>query len=141
LNWKSPKITSPRQDFWLEGLPALILVFVLAMVLGTGCGQSARTSDPDEGRKALQTVLEAWKNGERPDTFAQQSPTIHASDGDWKSGLALQQYRADEASLVGTDLNYAVDLELKTPRGQIVKKTAVYAVTTHPQLLVLRMDE
>jgi hypothetical protein len=120
----------------------VVLILVLLMVLGSGCGTSARTSDPDEGRKALQTMLDAWKSGAKPDDFAQQSPSIHASDGDWKSGLALQGYRTgDEARLVGTDLNYAVDLELKTPRGQIVKKTAVYAVTTHPQLLVLRMDE
>jgi hypothetical protein len=134
-------ITTPRQDSWLAGIPVLILFMVLALVL-SGCGQSARTSDQDEGLKALQTVLEAWKSGAKPDAFAQQTPLIHASDGDWKSGLTLQGYRAGEAArLVGTDLNYAVDLELKTPRGQIVKKTAVYAVTTHPQLLVLRMDE
>jgi hypothetical protein len=137
----SIQITSPRQDSWLAGIPVLILVLILALVLG-GCGQSARTSDQEEGRKALQTVLEAWKSGAKPDAFAQQTPSIHASDGDWKSGLALQDYRtADEARLVGTDLNYAVDLELKTPRGKVVKKTAVYAVTTYPQLLVLRMDE
>jgi hypothetical protein len=138
---KSLQITNERQDHWLAASPVLILVLMLALVL-SGCGQSARTSDPDEGRKALQTVLEAWKNGEKPEAFAQQSPSIHASDGDWKSGLALQGYHArDEARLVGTDLNYAVDLELKTPRGQLVKKTATYAVTTHPQVLVLRMDE
>ncbi len=137
----SLQVTTPRQDSWLASIPVLVLVLILALVL-SGCGQTARTSDQDEGRKALETVLDAWKSGARPDAFAQQSPTIHASDGDWKSGLALQGYRAsDEARLVGTDLNYAVDLELMTPRGQVVKKTAVYAVTTHPQLLVLRMDE
>ncbi len=75
-------VTTPRQDSWLAGIPVLILVLTLILFLGGGCGQSARLSDPDEGRKALQTVLEAWKSGAKPDAFAEQAPTIHASDGD-----------------------------------------------------------
>jgi hypothetical protein len=139
----SKPITTPRQDSWLEGLPMVVLVLVLALVLvlGGGCGQSARPSDQGEGRKALQTMLDAWKGGAKPDALAQQSPSIHASDGDWKSGLVLQNYQAeDEGRLVGSDLNYSVVLELKNLKGKVTKKTAVYAVTTHPQLLVLRQD-
>jgi len=87
-------------------------------------------------------MLDAWKGGQKPDILAQQTPAIHAFDGDWKSGHVLQNYRADdEGTLVGSDLSYSVDLELKTPRGKVTKKTAVYAVTTHPQLMVLRQNE
>jgi hypothetical protein len=139
----SKQITTPRQDSWLEGLPMLVLVLVLllAMILG-GCGQpAAQPSDQGEGRKALQAVLDAWKGGAKPDALAQQVPPIHASDGDWKSGQVLQDYRADdEGKLVGSDLNYSVVLELKNPKGKVTKKTAVYTVTTHPQLLVHRQD-
>ena len=139
---KSMQITTPRQDSWLEVIPMLVLLLVLALVLGGGCAPSAaRASDPDEGRKALQVMLDAWKGGSKPDALAQQNPSIHASDGDWKSGHVLQDYRADEGKLVGSDLNYAVELELKNPKGRVTRKTAVYAVTTHPQLLVLRLDE
>jgi hypothetical protein len=134
------QITTPRQDAWLECLPVLILIVVLALVLGGGCAPSARPSDPAEGRKALQATLDAWKGGGKPDALAQQSPSIHASDGDWKSGLVLQSYQADEGQLVGSDLNYSVVLELKNSRGKVARKTAVYTVTTHPQLLVLRQD-
>jgi hypothetical protein len=138
----SIQVTTPRQDSWLAGLPMLVLILVLALVLGSGCAPSARPSDPGEGRKALQVVLDAWKGGAKPDSFAQQNPTIHASDGDWRSGCVLKDYRADgEATLAGSDLNYAVELELKNPKGRVIRKTAVYAVTTHPQLLVLRLDE
>ena len=45
-----------------------------------------------------------------------------------------------EGRLVGSDVNYEVVLELKTPRGQVVKKNAVYAVTTRPLLMVMRQD-
>ena len=44
-----------------------------------------------------------------------------------------------------THATYAVTsvgaLELKNARGKVVKKQATYAVTTHPQLLVLRQDD
>jgi hypothetical protein len=112
------------------------------MVLGCGgCGQSASPSDQVEGRKALQAVLDAWKAGEKPDALARRTPPIHVSDGDWMSGLRLQSYKADDdGKLVGSDVNYNVVLELKTAKGKVVKKNAVYAVTTHPQLLVLRQD-
>jgi hypothetical protein len=135
------QITTPRQDAWLECLPVLVLILILALVLGGGCAPSARPSDPAEGREALQATLDAWKGGEKPEALANRSPSIHASDGDWKSGLRLQGYQAvDEGTLVGSDLTYPVVLELKNSRGKIVKKSVVYTVTTHPQLLVLRQD-
>jgi hypothetical protein len=136
----SKQITTPRHDSWLAGLPMLVLLLFLALVLG-GCGPSARPSDQEEGRKALQTTLDAWKGGEQPGALGQRDPSIHASDGDWMSGLALQNYQADRGKLVGSDLNYSVVLELKNSRGKVVKKNAVYAVTTHPRLLVLRQDD
>jgi hypothetical protein len=119
---------------WPTGL--LVLALVCA-----GCGQSG-PSDPTEGRKALLAALDAWKGGETPDALAKRNPSIHVSDGDWKSGLRLQTYRADdEGKLVGSDVNYSVALELKNARGKVTKKTAVYAVTTHPQVLVHRQDD
>jgi hypothetical protein len=118
------------------------LASVLIMVLGCGgCGQSASPSDQIVGRKALQAVLDAWKGGEKPDALARWTPPIHVSDGDWMSGIRLQGYEADDGGkLVGSDVNFNVVLELKTAKGKVVKKDAVYAVTTHPQLLVLRQD-
>jgi hypothetical protein len=126
--------TQPRRSSWLGS--------VLIMVLGCGgCGQSASPSDQIEGRKALQAVLDAWKRGEKPAALARQAPPIHVSDGDWMSGLRLQGYQADDGGkLVGSDVNFNVVLKLKTAKGKVVKKAAVYAVTTYPQLLVLRQD-
>jgi hypothetical protein len=125
---------TPRRALW----PAGVLMLMLAC---GGCGPTARPSDQGEGRKALQAALDAWKGGEKPDTLTQRSPSIHFSDGDWMSGLLLKSYKADdEGKLVGTDLSYSVVLELKTPKGKVTKKTAVYSVTTHPLILVLRQD-
>ncbi len=129
------RTSSPSRPTWLAG--------VLSLALGIGgCGPSATPSDDADGRKALQTALDAWKEGETPDALANRTPSIHVSDGDWKSGLRLQSYQPEgEGKLIGSDLNYTVVLELKSPKGKASKKTAVYAVTTHPQLLVLRQDD
>jgi hypothetical protein len=120
-----------------------MLTLILTSILGSGgCNPTARPSDPGEGRKALQVTLEAWKGGEKPEALASRSPSIHVSDSDWKSGLLLKSYRADdEGRLIGSDLSYSVALELKNSRGKLVKKNAVYAITTHPQLMVLRQDD
>jgi hypothetical protein len=134
------RTTPPRRPRWPAG--GLILL-VSTLFLGSGgCNPTARPSDPGEGLKALQATLEAWKGGEKPEALASRSPKIHVSDGDWTSGLLLKSYRAeDEGRLVGSDLSYSVALELKNSRGKVVKKNATYAVTTHPQLLVLRQDD
>ena len=116
-------------------------VMVMLSSLVSGCGSPmGSSSDPTEGKEALSAALDAWKAGETPDALTKRTQPIHMTDGDWLSGLRLQSYSADEGKLVGSDFNYQVALELKTPKGQVVKKTAVYAVTTHPQTLVLRQD-
>jgi hypothetical protein len=126
----------PLRPGWLLTLPLGIVFSCCA-----GCGGTAAPSDPGEGRKALEAALDAWKANAKPDTLARRTPAIHVSDGDWMSGFRLQNYQAaGEGRLVGSDVNFDVVLELKTARGAVVKKSAVYAVTTHPQLLVLRQD-
>lgn len=122
---------------------AVALAFATCLALGgAGCGSSGTPADPDDGRKALLAALDAWKGGEKPDALAHRTPSIHVADGDWSSGLLLQDYKPDdEGRHVGSDLSYQVVLELKNAKGKVVKKTAVYAVSTQPQLLVLRQDD
>lgn len=129
--------TTPRRRSRLAGTLTLLLLLLLGL---TGCGSMASPSDPVEGLKVLQTTLDAWKAGEQPADLAKRTPPIHVSDGDWLSGLRLQNYSTGENKLVGSDVNYNVVLELKNAKGAAVKKDAVYAVTTSPKLLVNRQD-
>lgn len=111
------------------------------MAVCAGCGQSASPSDPNEGRTALHAALDAWKGGEKIDSLSQRNPSIHVTDGDWLSGMTLERYNADDnGKLIGSDVNFQVVLELKTPKGQLVTRNATYAVTTRPQVLVQRQD-
>jgi hypothetical protein len=133
MNWTQPPL--PRRPMWLAGVAILALG-------SAGCGASATPSDATEGTQVLQTVLDAWKKGDKPDSLAARTPPIHATDADWMSGLRLQGYKADgEGTLIGSDVSYKVRLDLKTPKGKVVKKDVVYSVTTYPLLRVLRQDD
>lgn len=120
-----------RAPRWLAGV----------LLLATGCGQSGRPADPGTAETALHAALDAWKAGASPADLARRSAPIHVSDVDWNGGLRLVAYKAGDAGrLVGFDMSYPVVLQLKGPRGKVVTKTAVYVVTTSPQLLVLRQE-
>jgi hypothetical protein len=111
------------------------------MVSGCGIGGSAHQADPTGAQEALHAVLDAWKAGEKPEDLQKRTPPIHVKDLDWNDGFSLVGYKAHEdGKLVGYDMNYPVVLELKSPKGNSVKKNAVYTVTTRPQLLVLRQE-
>ncbi|HZW35099.1 MAG TPA: hypothetical protein VFF52_30535, partial [Isosphaeraceae bacterium] len=76
-----------------------------------------------------------------PEDLSKRTPPIHVKDLDWTSGLRLVSYQAGETGkLVGYDMNYLVVLELKSPKGNSIKKNAVYTVTTHPEFLVARQE-
>jgi hypothetical protein len=120
---------------------SLLVGCALVVIAGCGSGENAQPADPAQSMKALQSVLDAWKAGEKPEDLEKLTPPIHVKDADWKGGFFLVSYKADqEGRLVGYDMNYPVVLELKDPRGKPVKKTAVYSITTRPSLLVARQE-
>jgi hypothetical protein len=110
---------------------------VLLIASGCGAGNRPDNADATQARAALSAALDAWKAGQKPKVLAQRSPPIHVKDVDWDGGFRLVDYKSEaEGKLVGYDMNYPVDLELRSPTGSSVKKKAVYTVTTRPELLV-----
>ena len=86
-------------------------------------------------------MLDAWKAGEKPEALENLTTPIHVKDADWRGGFLLVGFKADqEGKLVGFDMNYPVVLELKNPKGTAVKKTAVYSISTRPDLRVTRQE-
>jgi hypothetical protein len=115
--------------------------YTLVFFAGCGYGGGAQPADREQSRKALQTALDAWKAGEKPEALENLSPPIHVKDADWKGGFLLLEYKADqEGKLVGFDMDYPVVLELKDPKGKPVKKTAVYSISTRPGLRITRQE-
>jgi hypothetical protein len=114
---------------------------VLLLAAGCGTGSSPQAADSSQARTALQTALDAWKAGEKPEDLEKRSPPLHIKDVDWNGGFQLVGYEANtDGKLVGYDMNYPVNLELKSPKGDTVKKKAVYTVTTKPELIVSRQE-
>jgi hypothetical protein len=119
--------------WWLAG--------VLPLVTGCGSSGSAYQADPAQAQNTLRTVLDTWKTGEKPGSLENHAPPIRVKDLDWEGGFTLIDYKSDaEGRQVGYDMNYPVVLELKDPKGATVKKKAVYTVTTHPEILVMRQE-
>jgi hypothetical protein len=111
-------------------------------LLASGCMTATpQAADSAQARTALQSALDAWKAGEKPEDLARRTPPLHIKDVDWTGGFRLLGYEANtEGKLAGYDMNYPVVLELKGPKGDSVRKKAVYTVTTGPELIVSRQE-
>ena len=118
-----------------------VLLF-MASIAVTGCGEpSATPSDPAKAVVALKSVLDSWKAGETPETLSGRSPSIHVVDLDWEQGYKLVDYKAaDDGYLAGYDMNYKVALQLKSPKGKLIKRNAIYTVSTHPEVMIQRQE-
>ncbi|QEH36894.1 hypothetical protein OJF2_54790 [Aquisphaera giovannonii] len=111
------------------------------LLISPGCGASASPADPARAQETLRIALDAWKAGSKPGDLSGHATPIRVSDQEWAGGWTLLDYRVDDdGKLVGFDMNYPVELNLKRPGGGTVKKKAVYTVTTHPESLVLRQE-
>ena len=103
-----------------------VLLF-MASIAVTGCGEpSATPSDPAKAVVALKSVLDSWKAGETPETLSGRSPSIHVVDLDWEQGYKL--------------VDYKVALQLKSPKGKLIKRNAIYTVSTHPEVMIQRQE-
>ena len=130
-----PRLVNARKTSWLAG------VMVVLVSMGSGCSRNGPTADAGQAEEALRVVLDAWKAGGTPAELGKRSPAIHVNDLDWRDGFRLVSYKpSSQGRLAGFDMNYAVTLELKSPKGKSVKKTAVYTITTRPECLVLRQE-
>lgn len=73
----------------------LATVFVASLWLG-GCGQSDSSSrfipSPSAAQSALESGMEAWKNGEPVGPVAGTKPVVHVVDSHRKPGQSLVSY-------------------------------------------------
>jgi len=108
-----------------------------------GCGASLpAAANPEQGRAALRSSLDAWKSGAALDSTRGQTPPVVFRDEDWKAGWKLKDYRFtldDEA--FGQQRRFYVHLTLANAKGQNVAKEVQYLVDTAPALVVLRVSD
>ena len=115
-----------------------ILFVAVACISGCG-GQLPPAADPGQGREALQSVLEAWKQGEKAPALAERTPPVHVSDEDWQQGYQLSSFKVsprDEIS--GLNLRCSVQLTLRDAQGYTEEKEVVYLVETGSRVSIIR---
>jgi hypothetical protein len=122
----------------LANTAILILLFPAG-----GCGRDRPVpADADVARTTLRTSLEAWKNGDPPDSLTKRTPPIYVAEREWKNGARLANYEVDpNDQLFGADLRCNVWLTMQDANGRERKKKATYSVGTNNKLTVVREDD
>lgn len=122
----------------------MFLVFVVTFVTANSCSQNyappAETSST-EAVAVIQTVLDAWRSGQTPESLRDQKPSILVADDDWQSKWELHSYQLfDLPSSGGVSARLGAQLELSGPQGRVQKQVR-YLVATNPIISVVREDE
>jgi hypothetical protein len=107
-------------------------------ILPFGCGHQ-EAADPDQARKALVSVLDAWHDGRAVDEVSKGSLAMTVADPSWQDGFKLTKYEVAEATkAAGFDRTIGVELWLEDPKGKPVRKKVKYTVSLQPSRTVLR---
>jgi hypothetical protein len=113
----------------------------LGLVLCLGCsGGSEKQFLPSEdvSRKALETALSAWQNGQPMENIGNGSPAIRVTDPRWSAGQKLSGYEILKEENQDGRRYYSVKLKLKAPAREPVVR---YVVVGKDPLVVFDEDE
>lgn len=120
--------------------PVWIAILALGLLL-PGCGRSGNPHpvNPVKARELLQTALEAWKAGKKPEDLAQGASSTTVQDFDWMQGKKLTDYQINpQDAETGANLTCQVTLHLQDAEGNSEEKTVYYVVGTSPGYSVFR---
>lgn len=124
-----------------SGTLGAILAALAAILAATlpGCSSgSANAVQPDRARAALETALNAWKQGQSLEQFGGSDGAMVVQDLDWLAGAKLVDYQlVDDGRPADANLRVDVKLTLQK-KGKPVEKTVRYLVTTSPAVTVFR---
>lgn len=111
---------TPRRHFCL-----LLVQLNVALAAGCAGGSSLSKDEIEKGRKAVETFLTSWKQGDMPDKLKGQS--IIGEDPDWTAGLKLLEFQITGTNHDSpTNPRFTVKLTLKGEEGPSSEKDVVY---------------
>jgi hypothetical protein len=95
------------------------LILSVACFLCYGCSSRHNTGlSTAEARKALETGLTAWQNGQTTGKIETSSPPIEVVDADWLSGKKLESFEIlGEQGNTGDRHRFSVRLQFRSPQG------------------------
>jgi hypothetical protein len=108
----------------------------LSLLCLPGCGKPVPQADLDWARERVQTALDAWKKGQRPEALKGLSPPVTFQDEEWKAGSQLLDYKLQDA-FAETDRvpRCRVLLTLRDRKGKKVEKEVVYVADKAKQTI------
>src|SRR5262249_14371328 len=106
-------------------LQRVFCCLALCALVQAGCGKSLPpAADAVKAREALRVSLDAWKNGDNPESMSKRQPPIIVGDPEWKPEVKLVDYEiAGKETPSGGNLRCGVELTLEI-QGRVVKKHA-----------------
>jgi hypothetical protein len=118
---------------------ALALAGLLAWCAGCSKSRSINQYFPPEqaARKALETALTAWQNGEPMGRFP-GTPSVQVQDVHWQRGQRLQSFEILNAEAGSGPRVFSVRLNMKEPAAEEVVR---YYVVGKEPLWVYRQED
>ena len=109
------------------------------LILGAGCGKSLHDPvEPDKASAALQTALDAWKQGEAFGDLQKRNPPIYFNEPEWKAGKQLVSFTLGKPELMGRQARCSVKLSLRDKGGKTTERQISYQIDTTPQVVIAR---
>ncbi len=109
----------------------------VALLVIAGCGFPAAKLDEAKGH--VQTALETWQKGGKPDDLLSATPPVEFHEAMWKGGEKLMAFEMGEVRYVDSAQAVRCDVKL-TVRGRNGRdrtENAVYDVTLGPPVKVV----
>lgn len=117
----------------------LVLFAMLGVCFLQGCSRTLdKAADADEGAKALQIALQAWKSGKLPEDLREAKPSIVMNEDEWRVGKRLLDFKVEEVALSGRQIRATVQIKLEDKSGKTRDQKAIYIVDTTPRIVIVR---
>jgi hypothetical protein len=119
-------------------------LFLTALLppLAFGCkkgGHKFSQEDLDRARRALETSLDAWKKGERPEKLRSLPEPIEFAEEWPRDGLRLLDYQITGTEHTDAEvMRFSVKLTVQDRRGRREERQATYAVALKSPIAVGR---
>ena len=102
-------LPSGRPQWWVG------LLIIAALNLAFGCGQTSVVPPVMAARQALETALNAWKDGKTQQSLTVGTPVVNAVDSEWANGKKLASFEIVREEPSDSDKRFVVVLKFVQP--------------------------
>jgi hypothetical protein len=92
--------------------------------------------DVGAAKAAVTAALDAWTQGESPQTLRERKPPVDFKDLNWDRGNQLRKYEVEKETPSGASAVITVKLHLTEKSGASFTRVVVYNVDAGPTIVV-----